>query len=258
MASGHDAPPSANAMSDSRSSYSLSKDHDTYWRQTKRPINNVAMIVPLLAFFHISSAFCPSELLAPQLIGKALSYFGATANFLPPLLIVAVLLGRHAAQKQSWTIQPKALAGMCGESVFWTIPLVVMSFLTGGVVASSLTGGDRSIFFELVTGVGAGVYEEFVFRLVFISLVMLVFEDILEFRGKIVPVLTVIVGACLFSALHFDFMGVDGLEFRWSSFIVLAAAGTLWGVLYIFRGLGIAVGSHIVWNVYAAAAGAMI
>ncbi len=190
MASGHDTPPSINAMSDSRSSYPLSKGNDTYWRQTKRPINNVAMIVPLLAFFHVSSAFCPSELLAPQLIGKVLSYFGATANFLPPLLIVAVRLGRHATGKQPWTIQPKALAGMCCESVFWTIPLVVMSFLTGRIVASSLTGGgDQSIFFELVTDVGAGVYEEFVFRLVFISLVMLVFEDILEFRSKIVPVL---------------------------------------------------------------------
>ena len=246
-------------MSNSRTSNSLSNYHDRYWRQTKRPINNVAMIVPLLLFFHISSAFYPSELLAPQLIGKALSFFGATANFLPPLLIIAVLLGQHAVKKQPWTIQPRTVAGMIGESIFWTIPLVVLSFLTGEIAASSLAGdGDKSIFLQLVTGVGAGVYEEFVFRLVLISLVMFIFEDILEFRNRILPAATVIVGACLFSALHFDFMGFNGRPFQPSSFFILLAAGVLWGVLYISRGLGIAVGSHVIWNVYAAIVPAMV
>ncbi len=39
----------------------------------------------------------------------------------------------------------------------------------------------------------------------------------------------------------------------WHDFIFLAVAGTLWGALYVYRGFAVAVGSHIVWNLYALA-----
>jgi len=227
---------------------------DTYFYQTQRPINCLAFVGPLLVLFQAGAMAYESRLLVPRYLAKVLGYFGATGEFLPALLIVAVLLIMHMSHRQPWRIQPKALAGMFAESILWTLPLIAMSYLIyrqDSPAAVIATLPYDHVARPVLRAIGAGIYEEFIFRLIFISLVLLIFVDVFRLRKDIVTIAAIIVGAVGFSLCHLGLKQLTGQEaFDWYKFIVLAIAGVLWGGLFVFRGFGIAVGSHIVYDLF--------
>ena len=97
----------------------------------------------------------------------------------------------------------------------------------------------------LVSSVGAGIYEELVFRLVALTLLNLVLIDLLKmnkFRGGL---LIVLIPAFLFSLYHY--LGSD--TFTWQSFIFRTMAGIYFGVLFVFRGFGITAGAHAAYDI---------
>jgi len=211
----------------------------------------------MLLGFHIAAAYYGSNLLAPKDLHKVLKYFGATAAYLPAVLVVAVLLLQHLFHSQPWKIHPQTLAGMFGESVIGMIPLVAMSLLTGRLIAQQAiqTGpaieACRETLPQVLTGFGAGVYEEFIFRLVFISLILLIFVDILGLKKELPTIVAVLIGAVVFSLYHFSAEQITGTApFPTQAFVFYAIAGIYLGGLYVFRGFGIAVGAHAFYNLY--------
>lgn len=221
-------------------------------------MNNVLFVLPLLMGFHIGAAYFGSNLAAPRLIGQILSYFGATADFLPPLLIVTVLVLQQLARRDPWEIHPTALAGMVAESIAWTIPLIAIHQLTGrlisapAVLSTSAAAADEAGIPRIIIGaLGAGIYEELTFRLILISLAMLIFVDIFQLKKPYVVAGAVIGGAIIFALCHFsgDEL-VHPAHLEWPKLLFLTVAGVLWGCLYVYRGFGIAVGAHVVWDLY--------
>jgi len=195
-----------------------SRRHEGYTWQTHRPLNCLVFILPMLLFFQIGTAYYGTTLLAPRHLGKILKYFGATAAYLPALLIVAVLLIQHVLSREKWTAEPKALAGMFGESVLWTTPLIAMSYLCGSPMA----------------GVA----------------ILLIFVDIFSIKKGPVLLAAVVASGCLFSLYHFPF-GTDGAGgFHWAEFIFRAAAGIYLGLIFIARGFAVAVGTHTFFNLF--------
>jgi len=231
-----------------------------YLQRTLLPLNNLVFILPLLAIFHLGSARLGSNLATYRIIERLLGYFGATADLLPPLLIVVVLLAQHLARRGPWKVQGKTLAGMVAESILWTIPLIGISQLTGRLATYAAPAAQvglldpvRETLHRIVPALGAGVYEEFAFRLVLISLVLLVFVDIFSLKKQAVTVSAIILSAVVFSMCHFSQTElVKPSELDWPKALFLAAAGGLWACLYVFRGLGIAAGSHVMWDLYVA------
>ena len=232
-------------------SRSSSARRDNYSRQTLRPLNCLVFILPLLLFFQIGTAYYGTALFAPRDLHKLLRYFGATAAYLPVVLIVAVLLTQHLARRDPWQVRPKALAGMFAESMVWAAPLVAMNYLTGLLPAAAAEPGAENALRQILTSVGAGIYEEFIFRLIFISLIMLIFVDVFELRKDVVAVLTVIVSAVLFGLYHFSGAQLlGGQGFSWPRLLFFTTAGVYLGGLFVFRGFGVAVGAHAAYNIY--------
>jgi len=103
----------------------------------------------------------------------------------------------------------------------------------------------------LISGVGAGIYEEFIFRMVLISLSLVVFVDVFDLHKDTVAIVSVIAAAIAFSLYHFSVKQIAELStFPWYDFIFRAVAGVYLGSLYVFRGFGIAVGVHSIYNIY--------
>ena len=228
---------------------------DTYWEHTRRPLHSLVIVAPLLVLFHALETRYDSNLLAPEMMGRFLVFFGATQPFLPPLGIALVLLIHHFARRDPWEVRPVVLAGIVGESILWTVPLIGLSELTGRIAApaaaATSSGGIDAVLQPALIAVGAGVYEEFVFRMVLISLVVLVFSDVMGLRKDWVVVAAVVCGAALFSLCHFTSQQTFGPDpFAWGKFIFLAVAGVLWGGLFLCRGFAVAVGCHVVWDLY--------
>ncbi len=232
---------------------------EQYRHQTHRPLHCLVYILPLLVFFHVGTAFYGSDLLAPRHIGKILSYFGATVAYLPAALIVVVLLLQHVVQRDRFAVRPAVLAGMLAESVLWTLPLIATAYIAGRPWAQQATApaaapaASRPILQQAVLAVGAGVYEEFVFRLVLISLMLLLLVDVFELRRDLVTVIVVVLTAGCFGLYHFSAADLTAAGFPWHDLVFFALAGVYLGGLYVFRGFGIAVGAHAIYNLYSMA-----
>jgi membrane protease YdiL (CAAX protease family) len=235
-----------------RSSPSVFWD-EGYVRLTLRPLNCLAFIIIPLAVYHVYTWRYGTHLLAPRDVGRLLNYFGATAGFLPPLLVLATLFGQHAAHKYPWRLQITAIAGMPIESVAWVLPMLGLNYLTSRLAAVDIVTEPSSFMQNVLQALGAGIYEEFIFRLVFISLSMLVLVHLCSLRKDLAAIVAIVAGAVLFSLYHFS-GGQSGEAggFPWAPFIFRTLAGVYLGGLYVFRGFGIAVGTHAVWNVWVA------
>jgi len=237
-----------------KDSFTTARRGESYAWQTHRPMNSLVFVLPLLIFFQIGTLYYGTGLLAPRDLGRLLGFFGATAAYLPAVLIVAVLLAQHLARRDKWNIRLLVVAGMVGESVLWMIPLIVLNHLTRGPLiqaALATEGSVADILQHVLVAVGAGVYEEFIFRLGMISLAMLIFVDVFELPKEAVAIGAVVVGACLFSLYHIspDRIG-SGEGFLWGDFAFRALAGAYLGGVFLLRGFAVAVGTHIFFNFY--------
>jgi len=132
----------------------------------------------------------------------------------------------------------------------------------------SKTEGDNidtikndSLLVKIVTSMGAGIYEELVFRLILICGLMLLFQDIMRIGRQNSIVLSVLVSAALFSAHHhIDFLSGQVNQrdlFNWSVFIFRTIAGVYFAVLFAIRGFGITAGTHIFYDIIAVSVNAL-
>ncbi len=222
-----------------------------YLVRTHRPLNCLTFILPLLVAYEVGSIFYSDCLLAPRHLAIVLNSLGAAARFLPAALIIAVLLAWHVASRQKRHVDADAVAGMLAESVVGMAPLVALAILTErllGPVALAAGDGTQALAAEILTGIGAGIYEEFIFRLAGIGLIMLVFVDLMKAPRKPAAVIAVVATSVLFSLYHF----IGPACFDWRLFAFRGLAGLYLAILYIGRGFGVAVGAHACYNVVVA------
>ena len=228
---------------------------DTYLRQTHSPLNAMAIVMPLLIVFHAGSAFSgQTSLLASRDLARVLSVFGSTAWFLPPLTVMGVLLLIYSARRKQWKFQLKVVAAMLLESVLWTLPLFAISYLCSRLLDASgvLTAGETACaFHDFLPAFGAGVYEEFLFRLILIGGVTWISTDIFSLKKDHVLLVMLVISSLAFSLYHFSWSFSQAAEvFTWNQFIWRAAAGLCLGIIYANRGFGITVATHTLWSLY--------
>jgi hypothetical protein len=217
---------------------------ETYWELTKRPLLNLWFILPPLLFFHVGTFFQPTASRAPNDVLRFLQWFGAASWLLPPLLLMTVLAFQAYMRRDRLEFRPRVLLLMLAEAVVWTAPFLLLAQFRARGPAVDAT----DLFAKALDSVGAAVYEEFLFRMVFISAILAFFVDLLKWRREIFVCLGVVLGAVLFGLYHFS--PVTPEPFRGPDFMFLMAAGLLWGIAYLTRGFGIAVGAHVAWNLY--------
>jgi hypothetical protein len=221
-----------------------------YRRRTQRPLNSLLLLLPMLLAFHLGNLWWRTDLLAWQDIHHVLAFVGVTATWLPAIVVVIVLLVQHMLRRDPWQLQGFTLLGMVAESGIGIVPLVAMSALTDKIWAQATGSLTGSVAQQIVSGVGAAVYEEFVFRMIFIGLVLLLFVDLLELDKHVIGTAAIMVSAAVFSLYHFDRQQLSAALFPWKDFIFRALAGVYLGGVFLTRGLGVASGVHALYNIY--------
>jgi len=112
-----------------------------------------------------------------------------------------------------------------------------------------------SLLANIVTGIGAGIYEELIFRLILMCFLMMLFQDVMGFDHKNSIILSVLISAALFSA-HHHIVFVNGqfapaAPFNWTAFSFRTIAGVYFAVIFAIRGFGITAGSHAFYDIIA-------
>lgn len=230
--------------------YSHSKE--TYFQQTHRPINALAFLLPLMLVFHLGTLLVgtrftlkgPKDL---ERMAQMLVNVGPLAGLLPAILVVLVLLLMQFSRHESWAVQKKALLGMTAESLLWMMPLLAIVMLTGRLVLGPQMANNNFLQ-GVILACGAGVYEEFLFRLLMIGGAVLLLSKMMGLKRSTVALYAAIASAACFSLYHFGSWN----DFVLSHFVIRLMAGLYLAGLYLFRGLGIAVGAHAAYDVYAA------
>jgi membrane protease YdiL (CAAX protease family) len=91
---------------------------------------------------------------------------------------------------------------------------------------------------------GAGVYEELVFRLGAFAVLSLLISDALGCPKRVATPLIVLLAATTFSAYHM--LGVGPMP--WQAFVFIALRGVFYGTIFIERGFGVSVGVHTAYD----------
>ena len=223
-----------------------------YFQRSARPLYALALVVPLMLFVHIGTAVWGYDhvVIRDGGILDLLRYFGVGSYIVPPLAVIVVLGAQHVVRKDPLRFKPWVLGGMVVESVFWALPLVAYSYLRASMHPAQAGYSplqNFSLEYQLVSAVGAGVYEEFLFRMVGIGLIELILTDLAGLKEPLAAAIAVLVTALAFSAYHF-WPSREPLQL--GKFLFLASAGVLWGAIRVTRSYALAVGAHVAWNLY--------
>lgn len=235
----------------------------TYWRQTRLPVYSLAFVLPMVLFYEAAiilvnrSAVAAGEK-ALRNIGDGLirrgmreivSLLGQPGAVMSGLVIVAALVVWQIASRRSWEVRLGTLCGMLAESVVLAVLLAILALQFPepllGMRAGPAVG--NGLFRNIVDSFGAGVYEEFVFRLVLVSLLAAVVHGLTGAPWKLGTMVGILLAAVVFAGAHH--VGSEAYPFTWPDFIFRSCSGVFFGVVYYFRGFGIAAGSHALYDV---------
>jgi hypothetical protein len=240
---------------------------DAYWDVTHRPLQCLVFLMPMVIAYELGMAFfyrnTPVEmrpsLAAEELMNWFFSLFGGTGAYLPGAVLVAVLVVWHIATRNPWRVPGQPLLGMAGESILLAIPLLFLHGRLANLQSLAEIGqpfgeGPPRAVEELLLSVGAGIYEELVFRLIIIGLLNLLLVDICGMKQVAGVAAAVIASSLLFAFHHYPPIGSD-TSWSASEFAFRAAAGAYLAAVFVLRGFGLAVGCHTMYDVMAFAMG---
>jgi membrane protease YdiL (CAAX protease family) len=225
-----------------------------------------------------------------QKLLESLGFGGKFVWVAPPFAAIVILIALQITSKKDWRFWLGDIPPMVVECTLLAVPLIVLTlFLSSSaesqhnigwldsnaiqtgteslpsyslVASSSLSSPtteaagtqpeSQSVWPSIVIGIGAGIYEELVFRLILICVLMLLFQDVLRLSRKNSIILSVLISALLFSLHHHvDFLSGQANAadpFTLGRFAFRTIAGIYFAVLFAIRGFGITAGTHAFRN----------
>jgi hypothetical protein len=182
--------------------------------------------------------------------------FGLTALglpffWLPPLMLVLALFGWNFVRRSD---RPNdmvgVMTGMSLESVafalgLWGVSRALVPIMQQLGVQMEVAAAPDAGLRQVVTYLGAGIYEEALFRLALYSGLLWLLRR-MEMPKIVAVLLSATASATLFSAAHH--VGPYGQPFDNYLFLFRLAAGLYFAFLYQYRGFGVAVGAHACYN----------
>jgi len=223
-----------------------------YFRLSRTYWYSLIFILPLVVLYETLALFInwntPVHLRngADVLLRLLLELFGLSTPYISGAVLAVVVVGAWLWHRQRYGAGRVAggyLMAMLAESLFWALFLLVVL-----VAADQLLLIDPSdrVLTTAFLAIGAGIYEEGVFRLLAISVLVAFFQGVMHWQRYLAWVAAVGVAAVLFALFHY--VGSVGEPFAWNSFGYRTVAGVALGVLFSLRGFGITVYTHTFYD----------
>jgi hypothetical protein len=247
---------------------SISISH--YWRVAREPRYSLTFALPLLLLYEVLAFSLSRYEIAGVRNGADVllkSLFLSLGGRDGLIVFGALLVGGGAwlvwkDYRTYRSIEPRTFGLMAVESVLYALAFgIVTGTLTGLLLPglttigrwSSLTIASQagwSLPTQLMISLGAGIYEELLFRVILVSGLAWLARRVFGWRAAESGVFAVVVGALIFSAFHY--IGPYGDRLELGSFTFRAVAGVLFSGLYLLRGFGITAWTHALYDVFLA------
>jgi hypothetical protein len=243
---------------------------ESYWQQVRAPRYSLSFAFPLLLAY---------ELLAFTLSGGEVSGVRNGADVLLKSLFQLlggryglglfgmVLVGGGAMliwrdRRRGGPLRPAYFAAMAAESILYGL---MFGFVTARLTTLLLPGlavvwstpvetvagpAQWSLPTQLMISLGAGIYEELLFRVLLVTGLRWLAIRVFGWRAPGAALFAVGIGALIFSGFHY--VGPYGEPLALGSFTFRAVAGLLFSGLYVLRGFGINAWTHALYDVFLA------
>jgi hypothetical protein len=252
----------------------------SYLETTSRPLYALVFLLPLIAvyefgtiifnttLYHVENIIVQDRVVTFTWLIKLARWSGLDPRLVsafPGFVIILILLCWHLASRHEWTIRITRIGWMSLESIILAIPLILFSAALGDALGAAsrfsaiqgvplYSATPNSYFSYLVTSIGAGIYEELIFRLILIGVIIMFLEDVCKVNPNVTISAAIFISSLLFSAHHY--FGFDAGRFGniyepfvWGTFIFRMLAGIYLALIFSWRGYGIAVGVHAAFNI---------
>ena len=222
----------------------------TYWTLSRSHRYSLLFALPLLLLYELLEAVSPVRAQGGVIRNGADVMLTSLFTFLlgprGPLVFMALVIGVSLwlirRDRSAGPLRSGIFAAMIGESVVLALAFgLVVGTLTMQVLGPLRTlaaggGLDGTVLERLTLSIGAGLYEELLFRVVIVALLANGFR-FLGISRLASGVVATVLGALLFSAFHY--IGPLGEPMKLESFVFRFIAGLAFSALYQMRGFGI-------------------
>lgn len=224
----------------------------SYFLQTRSSFYSFLFTIPLFFIYEVGILFLSKDDIlvvrngADFLMRSILESFGIFglyglgAIFLIGFIVTYIYFFNDKSNK---SIRADYLFIMIFESVCWAL---ILYFLLSKFMLVLMNPIGKTITQQVTLAVGAGIYEEFLFRVMLISGLTGIIGFVFLWSEKVRKAAALIIAAGIFSAFHF--MGDYGDFFSMELFLLRFFAGIVLGILYIARGFGITAYAHSIYD----------
>jgi hypothetical protein len=230
----------------------LDPKQQTYWSISRSAWASLLFMLPFLLVYEGTIAAASGEATratADVWVRGALAWVGLRDPWWPPFLLLIGLLSWHVKQRRDWKVPLSLLPAMAIEGLLLALVLVGLGKLIDlgfahidGLPTIAVANAAPS----WVDYVGAGLYEEVVFRLLLVSLIAASLGSI-GTPKVLAAVVTMSSSALAFALAHH--LGGPGEAFTWFAFVFRWTAGVFFAWVFLERGFGVAVGTHTAYDV---------
>lgn len=239
-----------------------------YWRASRAPRYSLLFAFPLLLLYELLAFTLSHDAVqgvrngADVLLKSLFVGFGGRNGL---ILFGALLIGTGAVlawrdTRRGGSLELRVFWLMLVESVVYALAfgLVVgtlTGLLLGGLVTAwsgptlSLQAGARlGLATQLMISLGAGIYEELLFRVLLVGGLAWMGRQVLGMGPRAAGLSAAVAGALIFSAFHY--VGPYGDVLTLPSFTFRTLAGLAFSGLYLLRGYGITAWTHALYDVF--------
>jgi CAAX prenyl protease-like protein len=226
----------------------------TYFQLSRSPQYSLVFAMPLLmayegfAFFLNHSDLYGIRNSADVFLKLFLAYVGIHGFFtFGVAMVVALLLFRLLGRQPRFgPIRLGVLLWMLGESLVYSVAFgALVSAVTGFLLAQPVPLSRSA---QILVSLGAGIYEEFVFRVLLVGALVFLLHRLLHLQQLVAYGVAAGLGAILFAAFHYIGPFGDPLQLR--SFVFRVVAGLVLTGLYFARGYGITAYTHSLYDLW--------
>ncbi len=236
-----------------------------YFDLSRTHTYSLLFAIPLLLLYEVGAAWVSTTSAAPLRNGADVMVrtLLATGGVRSTLGVTALLVALAALfvlaewrRKKVQRLQAGIFAGMLAESAAYALVFgavvgtATQWVLGGGGVRLAADGGslsDLPLGQGIVLSLGAGIYEELLFRVILAGGLYVLFRSGGLQRGRS-GVFAALLSALAFSAFHY--VGPYGDPWELTSFTFRFLSGLALSALFLLRGFGIAAWTHALYDVF--------
>jgi hypothetical protein len=233
-----------------------------YWQDSRKPRYSLLLALPLFIIYQVLEALEPTTRGGGLRNGADVileSLFYRVAGPRGPLLFTVCLVAVglwlviRDYHKSGRELRFPMLLVMLAEATVLALSIgIIVSAITSQLVRPTAmlqqSVEQMPTATKLMLSLGAGLYEELLFRVLLVGSLAWAGKRVLGLRPLMAGIWAALIGALIFSAFHYVGPYADRLTAY--SFVFRTIAGLAFSALFLLRGFGITAWTHALYDAF--------